>query len=456
MVLTNLTRANEIGANCYRLDWNGASFLLDAGMHPRMAGPSATPLLSGIPHGKPGALLLTHAHLDHLGAVPLAVRRLGAPILTTAPTALLADPLLRNSANIMRKQAEERADTTIRHYSHADVDHTLKLLRPCPAHKALPLDELAGAPGISLEFRDAGHILGSAGVLLRDSSKSLFYTGDVNLTDQTLARAADFPTEHVDVLLLECTRGAHPAEPGFSRDGEIQRLAYSINGVFQRGGAVLIPVFALGKTQEALAAIHLLRQAGDLPRVPVFIGGLSWRLTQIYDQLASKSRRHHPGLSLLEEVRPQLLDGRAAANLRPRRGQIYLLSSGMMTEKTLSNILGQRMLAEQRHGIFFIGYTDPESPAGKLRAAAAAGRPASLDPAFGPQPVRCAVDHFDLTAHAQRDGLLEYAETLNPATVVLIHGDPPALESMRAEIQARRPATRVVIPPPGQPIDLAP
>jgi len=103
--------------------------------------------------------------------------------------------------------------------------------------------------GLTFEFFEAGHVLGSAGILVRAEGQTVFYSGDVNFDDQTIMQAAIFPEEKVDALIMECTRGDHAKPAGWTRPGEEQRFAQALVNAFDRGACVLVPVFALGKTQ---------------------------------------------------------------------------------------------------------------------------------------------------------------------------------------------------------------
>jgi Cft2 family RNA processing exonuclease len=300
---------------------------------------------------------------------------------------------------------------------------------------------------------DAGHVLGSAGIILRSADRTIFYTGDVNFDDQTIMEAAVFPEEGVDVLIMECTRGDHPTSPSWTRPSEEHRLAQAIEQAFQRGGCVLIPVFALGKTQELLAMIHQFRREKLLGEFPVYIGGLSSKMTDIYDKRAHLTRRRLPRLQLMQEVAPFILNGQTIRDAPAKAGRIYALSSGMMTPKTLSNIFARQVLENPKHSIFFVGYADPESPAGILREAKA-GDEVALDPDEAPQRVRCEMDQFQFSAHAQRESLVAYATRLAPKKIVLVHGDPPAVEWMRSTLAAALPGSEVIVPAPGVELDL--
>src|SRR5205085_735776 len=139
--------------------------------------------------------------------------------------------------------------------------------------------------------------------------------------------------EKVDVLIMECTRGDAATPAGWTRASEERRLATAIDEAFRRGGCVLIPVFALGKTQELLAMLYQFRREKLLGDFPVYIGGLSSKMTTTYDKRAAMTRRRLPRLQLMEEVSPFILNGQTIHDTPARAGRIYALSSGMMTAK---------------------------------------------------------------------------------------------------------------------------
>jgi Cft2 family RNA processing exonuclease len=306
---------------------------------------------------------------------------------------------------------------------------------------------------LTFEFFEAGHVLGSAGILVRAEGKTLFYTGDVNFDDQTIMQAAVFTEEKVDVLIMECTRGDHAKPGGWTRAGEERRFAEALERAFERGACVLIPVFALGKTQEILAMLYKFRRHRLLPEFPIYIGGLSSKFTDIYDQRAHTTRRQLPCLQLMREAAPFILNDESVRDAPLRARRAYVLSSGMMIPNTLSNVLGRRLIENPQHSIFFVGYANPESPAGLLREAGKDGEVA-LDPDKPPQRVRCNIEQFQFSAHATREGLIEYARKISPRKIVLVHGDPPAVEWMRATLAAELPNTDVIVPTPGEEITL--
>jgi len=284
----------------------------------------------------------------------------------------------------------------------------------------------------------------------------VFYTGDVNFDDQTIMQAAVFPEEKIDVLIMECTRGDHAKLAGWTRAGEERRLAEALGRAFERGACVLIPVFALGKTQEVLAMLYKFRRESRMysgPDFPIYIGGLSSKMTDIYDRRAHMTRRQLPRVQLMREAAPFILNDETVRDAPLRGGRVYVLSSGMMIPKTLSNVFARRLIENPQHSIFFVGYANPESPAGLLRDAGTAGEVA-LDPDKPPQRVHCNIEQFQFSAHATREALIEYARKLSPRKVVLVHGDPPAVEWIRATLSAGVPGSEVVVPTPGVELEL--
>ena len=457
MTFTRLTRDVEIGANCYALDLAGRRIVLDCGLHPQLEGRAALPQLDLIAPHSVDAIVLTHAHQDHLGSMPV-LQRLNpeAPVFTSEATKQLGTIMLHNSVNVMLREREAGV-TEYPLFTHREVDQSVKRWRPLPLEMRFSVegDRLGqnGEADVSLEFFDAGHILGSVGVRIVAEGRSIFYTGDVQFEDQSLSRAATFPTEPVDVLIMETTRGDRAAEAGWTREAEEQRLATALAEVFAQGGAVLIPTFALGKTQEILTLIHRFRRQGVLRQdCPIYIGGLGAKITEVHDKLAGQTRRHQPNLRLLDEVAPFVISGQSADEtpLKPQR--IYALSSGMMTEHTISNVFARRLISDPKHAIFFVGYCDPEAPGGPVRSSEL-GEFVKLSSEHPAQPRECRIERFNFSGHASRESLRAYAVQVRPKKILLVHGDPDAANWFREALRADLPDTEVLIPAPGETVE---
>jgi Cft2 family RNA processing exonuclease len=453
MRFINLTRQTEIGANSYFLELDGKKVVLDAGLHPKQEGDAALPLYKLVGDGSLDAIVISHAHQDHIGSLPVLMRRQPqARVFMTHATAKLSDIMLHNSVNVMARQRDELGIRTYPLFTHREADRASELWQSVGFGQYWTVEgERVPKPDHELTFEtyESGHILGSAGILFRAEGKKIFYTGDVNFLDQTLMRSADFPEGDVDVLIIETTRGDRALGSAYSRQNEERRFLAAIEEAFDKGGSVLVPVFALGKTQEILTMLHLFKRQGELKDVPIYIGGLSTKITILHDQLASLGQRHYAGLQILDSIGPHVLSSRDIQTTQIRRRRIYALSSGMMTEKTLSNQLAERFLSDAKQSVFFVGYADPESPGGRLKAAQP-GDLVQLDEALPSQKLACQVREFDFSAHAPRELLFDYIRKLLPRVVILVHGDPPAVSWFQAKIAQEMPGTQVVIPEPGK------
>ncbi|HEU4771340.1 MAG TPA: MBL fold metallo-hydrolase [Candidatus Udaeobacter sp.] len=458
MKFTNLTRQTEIGANSYYLEIGRHRVLLDCGMHPKNTGEDALPNFKTIADREVEAILMSHAHQDHIGTLALAMRRFpNARIFMTEATAEVGSVLLHNSVNVMTRQREEIGELSYPLFTHREIDRASKRWQWCPMRQRISIAGERAAQRekdtLTFEFSDAGHVLGSIGVMIRADAQAVFYTGDVNFDDQTIMQAAVFPEEKPDVLIMECTRGDHARPDGWSRASEERRLQEALLAAFERDACVLIPVFALGKTQEILAMLYKFRRQRLLPEFPIYIGGLSSKFTDIYDRRIHTTRRQLPRLKLMREVAPFILNDETIRDAPVRGGRVYVLSSGMMIPKTLSNVFARRIIENPRHSIFFVGYANPESPAGLLREAGEGGEVA-LDPDKPPQRIRCNIEQFQFSAHATRESLIDYARKISPKKILLVHGDPPAVEWMRAKLSKELSDSDVIVPVPGKELEV--
>jgi Cft2 family RNA processing exonuclease len=155
----------------------------------------------------------------------------------------------------------------------------------------------------------------------------------------------------------------------------------------------------------------------------------------------------------MREVAPCILNDETVRDTAVRGGRVHVLSSGMMIPKTLSNVFARRIIENPQHSIFFVGYANPESPAGLLREAGQGGEVA-LDPEKPPQRIRCNIEQFQFSAHAMRESLIDYAKKISPKRIVLVHGDPPAVEWMRAKLSNELSNSEVIVPTPGEEVEL--
>jgi Cft2 family RNA processing exonuclease len=453
MRIINLNPDTDIGASAWFVEIDGHRILLDSGMHPKRDGRAGMPMFRVVGNEEVDAIAISHCHHDHVGTLPVALRHFPkAHVLMPELSYFIIERVLHNSVNVMIRQRDELGLKEYPLYSHDEVDEIAPLFQGFRYNREVEWAAYhktrAGFASPTLEFFDAGHTLGSAGIMIRGRKETLFYTGDVCFHDQTILRAARFEDVKADVLIMETTRGARGMPNGKSRASEIERLTAAIQQALKRKGCVLIPSFALGRTQEILALLALLMRSGKLKRQPIYIGGLGRVFTEIYDLEAHRAHRQHTNLQLHEALNLIVLDQRQAETMKLSGGRLFVLTSGMMNENTAAHDLALRMMGDERQSIFFVGYADPDTPGGRLKAAKR-GETLVFSPSAGSVTVNCDVQDFDLTAHANREDLLEFVGQVSPRTILLTHGGNEARKWFEDQIRERFRKIKIIQPQPG-------
>ena len=454
MRIINLNPTADIGASAWFVEIEGHRLLMDAGTHPKREGPESLPLYDLVNDEPADAIVITHCHHDHVGSLPVALRHFPkAHVLMSELSYFLVERVLHNSVNVMMRQREELGIREYPLYSHTEVDDIAHLFQGYKYNREISWAAFqklrAGIASPTLEFYDAGHALGSAGIMVRGQRETLFYTGDVCFQNQTVLKGARFEDVTADVLILETTRGNRPTPPGFTREREIERLAQAIQGVLERKGSILIPVFALGRTQEILAQLALLMDSGKIRKQPVYIGGLGRVFTEIYDLQAHRTHRQHTNLKLTEALNLVVLEKGQTERMKLGGGRLFVLTAGMMSEKTAAHDLALRMIGDERQAIFFVGYADPSTPGGRLKAAKP-GDTFIFSAGAGEVTRRCEVQDFDLTAHANREELVDFVGRVSPRVVLLGHGENDSRLWFEDQIRTRHPKIRIIQPEPGK------
>jgi Cft2 family RNA processing exonuclease len=429
MKLTDLNRDGGIGANSLLVQLGDLNVLIDCGLHPKKVGRAATPDLAPLRGKNLDLIIITHCHLDHIGSLPVVMREHPeAPVIMTNASRMLVERMLHNSANVMMRQREEQDIPDYPLFTHEDIDRCAKRITGLLCNHAKRFH--GNKDEIEVIFHPAGHVAGAAGVELRYKHRALFFTGDVLFTDQRTLKGAKFPAGHFDTLVMETTRGTteRPADKG--RTAEMTRLVASINATIQRGGSFLIPVFALGRMQEVLTIIHDARKFGKLVECPIFASGLGMDLADYFDEISRKPT-------------PRKLN----AGEDPQQNALYIISSGMLVERTPSYTLASGLVGHARNTIGFVGYCDPDTPGGKLLAAKT-GDTFLFETAHVKAKIKAHVERFELSGHADREELLEFAVQTKARSIVLTHGDPPARAWFSAQLAELAPASKVIDPVP--------
>ncbi len=455
--------ARTVTGSRHRILFGERSWLFDCGLYQghREEADRINRTFRFDPAGLSG-VVVSHAHLDHIGNLPtLNAGGFSGPIHGTAATQDLAEIMLADSASLMERDVEyvnrhARANRLARRplYTMADVDHVLGRLERHGYHEPWTL-----APGVRVEYFDAGHILGSALTVLefeRDGKKfRLGMSGDLGRPKRPILRD---PETHpgVDALVMESTYGnrLHTDGPGTER-----QLAEVVTRTIERGGRVLVPAFAVGRTQELVATFHDLCGRGLVPDVPIFVDSpMASKVTGVF--------RAHPecfdaetyakftggdgapfGFSRLRFVgSPD--ESRA---LNERRDPLIVISASGMCEggRILHHLL--HGLGDGKNTILMVGFQAEGTLGRRLRDGA---ETVSI---FG-EPVRrraevVALDGF--SAHADQNELVSWVKRLDPAPkrIFLVHGELDAAGALSERLQLEVGA-EVSIPSLGEEFDL--
>lgn len=427
---------NEIGANSYYLNFNGNGIILDCGIHPQKTGFDSLPDFDLIKNFPTDYCLISHAHQDHIGALPFLIKKFPyVKTITTPQTRALAELTLHNSISILKKEIRE---DNFEFYTHDEVDLLIKMIEYKEYDTEFELNSFHNLQEAKVKctFFDAGHILGSASILLDNNGYKIFYTGDINLTNQTLLTAAYLPKTRVDTLILETTYGATDSSLLLNWESEALRFAKEANKILNNGGSILIPVFSLGKTQEILATIWYLMQKRKLTTVDIFTGGIGTKINRIYDYNRYVVNRIDRELEFSTIPQKDYSEIATPEDLF-KNPSIVLASSGMMKNGTSSFAFAKRWLSKKNAAIFTVGYMDPDSP-GYIIANSETGDKIQLSDYDAITEVKCKIENFKFSAHARREGLLRIVDRLQPENVILTHGDAESIDWMGAEILKRQ------------------
>ncbi|WP_208427291.1 MULTISPECIES: MBL fold metallo-hydrolase [Salinibacter] len=453
-----------IGASCHFLDLNGSGIALDAGTDPQRDGPDSLPRFDWVGDRADSYVdhtLVTHAHHDHMGSLPVLVRRFPhAMAHMTDATKKLLDILLPASARLQEKRRDRGETTHEPLFTEDELEALHHLYLTHDLGQGFDLTGPKGQSSVTGRFFSAGHILGSAGVELQfeegGRDRRVFYTSDTNMQAQTIIPGGEYP-DSTDVLILESTQGAEPEAAATSRPEERDRFRKTLSQVLARGGTALIPVFVMGRAQEILVLLGQLKREGAIPAdVPIYTAGSMRAIAGVYDDTRTTTPRvdasdevyavDQERVPYESEAKREILDGPG----------IMVVSSGMMIEPTLSNVLARRMVENEDDAVLLVGHPAEGTPARRLQDAAAEGdgAPVMLADGHGPQPVYCTVERFRFSGHSDRRELLSLVERMTPETVLLIHGDPDAKDWMAAHIKEAHPETEVHRPEWGSVLDV--
>jgi metallo-beta-lactamase family protein len=462
--LTFYGAAQEVTGSCFLLETSrGGRVLLDCGMH---QGGDAVERIGderfAFSPSDIDAVVLSHAHLDHSGLLPKLYRGgFSGPIFCTRSTAELLDIMLRDSVGLYLRDLERTNVRNSRRGKPAvepafDMDDVEGVLKLCKGYEYSA--EVALGESAVIVFHDAGHILGSSIVEVRlqekGSEKTLVFSGDLGKQDSVLMNEPR-TLSHADVLLVESTYGDR--EHRGEEDSQAQ-LRDILHETWRAGGSVMIPAFAVGRTQDILFHLGCLHHQGELDNWEVFLDSpMAISVTRVYDRwlkaldsegVRQLSEAHKTSLEhFLPKLNMAMDTEQSMAINRIKSGAIIIAGSGMCTGGRIRHHLKQRIW-DDRNTVIFTGY----QARGTLGRVLVDGVKAIR--IFGEEfVVRARIETLGgLSAHAGQSGLVGWIKAFEPSPrTLLVHGEPRAQDAL-SELLWRDHQRRVEIPARGDSI----
>ncbi|MCB9461525.1 MAG: MBL fold metallo-hydrolase [Anaerolineaceae bacterium] len=439
MKVTFLGGADEVGASSTLLDIGGTRILVDAGIRisPRSSRGIANSQLPDLQliseAGGPDFILVTHAHTDHTGALPMVVEQYpNVPVIMTRPTFALTQVLQKDAQRIMKSRHDEEGELPL--FDEISVNRLMEAVQLVEFNQPVKLGD-----SIQVTYYVSGHIAGAALLVIESSQGTLVMSGDVSKSPQRTVKSIEVPRLKADALVLESTYGGRLHA---NRHSEEIRLMDTLKRVTERGGKVLIPAFALGRAQEVVQIILAYRDQLDCP---VFVDGMVRSVCDAYNAFADllpKETVRAAGTEHLffrQEIRGiRNLQHRSDVAMR-EEPCVVVASSGMLTGGA-SVFYASHFVGDERNAILLTGYQDEEAPGRFLQRIMREkdqGETPTLNLAGKQVSVRCEIDTYSLSAHADESELVAIAQALKPSEVMLVHGDSGARHSLATALRQR-------------------
>lgn len=380
------------------------------------------------------AVVLTHAHIDHTGYLPLFVRNgFSGPVYCSQGTHDLCEILLPDSAHLQEEEAAyankrgfSKHKPALPLYTQQDAARALTLLHPVKFHEVIDLGH-----GIKVTLYPNGHILGSSFVRIEHDDKSLLFSGDIGRSHDILMQPP-VSIKHTDYLVLESTYGDRTHEPVDPK----AKLSDVINRTAARNGVVIIPVFAVGRAQELLYYIHLLKEENRIADLPVYLNSpMAVNATHIFSNFHDEHRLTREQCQAMLNTARIVSSIEESQRLNSLQGPaIILAASGMATGGRVVHHL-KTFAPHPRNTILFAGFQAAGTRGGAMLAGAE-----SIKIHGEYYPVRAEVDYIsNLSAHADRNEIMHWLQGFDapPRKTFITHGEPVAADAMRLFIEER-------------------
>jgi metallo-beta-lactamase family protein len=434
MHLSFLGAAGTVTGSKYLLEVAGRRVLIDCGL---FQGYKQLRLQNWAPlpfePGTLDAVLLTHAHIDHSGYLPLLVKNgYGGRVWCTPGTAALCRLLLPDSGHLQEQDAEyANRKGFSRHHPALPLYDKQDAIDALPALESVAFGEwFEPCAGLRVRFRTAGHILGAASVEIETDGRRLLFSGDLGRSGDPVMCDPQ-PAPPVDCLVVESTYG----DRLHADTDPAQALADVINRTARRGGMVLIPAFAVGRTQELLFYIHQLKQQQAIADLPVFLDSpMAIDASELLQRFASEHRLSASQARAVCATATYVREREESIALNARTHPMIIISaSGMATGGRVLHHLKARA-GNPHNTILFVGYQ-----AGGTRGAALLGGAREIKIHGRYVPVTAEVASIqNLSAHADWQGILAWLGQIPaPQRIFITHGEPAAADALRLRLHER-------------------
>ena len=400
------------------------------------------------------AVVLSHSHLDHAGKLPALCKNYDGPIHCTSATSDLCGIMLLDSAHIQEQdamfvskiRAKKHQPPVEPLYVTADAEKAVKQFVAHDYEKSFQ-----PVPGVGVTFREAGHILGSAQVILdvQENGRKFrhLFSGDIGRGNDELLRDP-IPVENVDSLQIESTYAARVHE---QRPDADELVGKAVGETLKQNGKIIIPAFSVGRTQQIVYVLHELTCANKLPRVPIFVDSpLSLHATEIYKR-HPESLRDTIYKTLCDNENPfgmanltYITSAEESKKLNERKdGMIIISASGMCEAGRIRHHL-KNNIGFANNLVLFIGFCAPDTLGAKIIAGV---NPVNI---FGePYPVRAKVVSLDTySGHADKNELKAYVQKLSGdiKKIICIHGEEKQCLAHAETLHAMKPKAEVIVP----------
>ncbi|MGD8580439.1 MAG: MBL fold metallo-hydrolase [Lysobacterales bacterium] len=451
--------AGEVTGSCHILTVGSRRVLLDCGL---IQGGRSDEARNADPFpfdaSAIDAVVLSHAHLDHCGRLPLLVKRgFRGPVFAQEASCELAVILLADAAHLEQRDAEYRSRKTGKNvkplFTLEDGERVVRQMKGVRYRETFDVVD-----GIRARFRDAGHILGSCAVEVwvreGDLERKLVFSGDLGQYDTPILRDPE-PIDRADVVLMESTYGGRRHR---DRERTVEELGEILTSARGHSGNVLIPAFAIGRSQEILYQLGKHYDEWDLGRFRIYLDSpmaievsrVYWEHPHLYDEEATRLRRENGGMPLLPNLKLSQSTEDSMAINRLSSGAIVIAGSGMCNGGRIVHHLKHNLSREETE-VIIVGYQAHGSLGRRLVDGEEVVRIHGQE-----VPVRATIHTLGgFSAHGDQEDLARWYECMeNRPPVYLVHGEPEAQEAFSAYLSNRNGA-EVHIPKPGQTLDLS-